>query len=257
MRDWITDRILAPSRRLDLILDLDILRDTVEVRSTIIYETVQDKRLIVSQTMPPILTSRVGQVIQATYLVKDHESGEQARYGFRTKILQFVKEYRLNRGTRVQALALGYPQSEMKQVHARLLHRVNLTLENGLTLQVQGLEPGEQLTLLDISLGGFLFSYKGYKELSVGRRLRIRLVRKRVLLNLAARVVRIFEREGSRLLFVGCRFAEPSPEETEAIRDLVHGLMRQELKSRSGLDEGGFQEDEEEQEQTDGERSGG
>ncbi len=238
MRDWMTERILAPSRRLDLILDLDVLRDTVEVRSTLIYETVPEKRLIVSQTMPPILTSRVGQVIQATYLVRDHESGEQERYGFRTKILKFIKEYRLNRRTAVQALALAYPQSEIKRTHARLLHRVELTREDGLSLAIKGLAPEEEITLLDISLGGILFSYKGYSDLNAGRRIRINLAGKGLSLALSARIVRVFEREGSRLMFVGCRYSAPTPDQTEEIRELVHGLMRRELQARSGLDEG-------------------
>ena len=238
MRDWMIEKILAPSRRLDLILDLDVLRDTNEVRSTLIYETLPGKRMIVSQTMPPILTSRVGQVIEATYLVRNHESGDQERYGFRTKILKFLKDYRLNRKTSVQALALAYPLSEIRRTHARLLHRVELVPEYGLVLAVKELGPEEEVVLLDISLGGILFCYKGYTELQAGRRLRIDLLGPGIERTLFARVVRVFERAGSRLLFVGCRFSDPSPEQTEEIRGLVQELMRRELKHRSGLDKG-------------------
>lgn len=238
MRDWMMEKILAPSRRLDLILDLDVLRDTNEVRSTLIYETVPGKRMIVSQTMPPILTSRVGQMIEATYLALSPETGEQERYGFRTKVLRFIKDYRLNRRTSVQALALAWPLSEMRRTHARLLHRVEMIPEYGLSLGVKGLAPEEEVTLLDISLGGILFCYKGYTELNQGRRLRIDLQGPALEIGLFARVVRVFERAGSRLMFVGCRYSSPGSEDIEKIRGLVHDLMRRELQVRSGLDDG-------------------
>ena len=244
MRDWITERILAPSRKLDLILDLDVLRDTVEVRSTIIYESRKDKGLIVSQTSPPILTSRVGQKVSATYLALNPKTGEQERYGFQTEILRFIPEYRLRRGVRVQALGLAYPRSEICRTHARLLHRVSLIPAHGLQLAVRGLAEEEEITLLDISLGGFLFSYKGYTELKKGRRILVNLVQEEPLLTLEADVIRVFEREGSRMMFVGCRFADLTPIQVETIRNLVQGIMRLDLRSRSGLEDGAVVEDE-------------
>ena len=69
----------------------------------------------------------------------------------------------------------------------------------------------------------------------MGRRILISLIRGEPLITLAADIVRVFEREGARLLFVGCRFADLAPQEFETVKALVQGIMRLELQSRSGL----------------------
>ena len=231
-------RILRPQRQIDLIVSVDFVRERIDVRATVIYDSDQSqKRLVIAQTNPPILKSMVGRRVEATMLIREDQEGPQKRIGYQTKILEFMSEYQLREGAPEQAVAIGYPAGPLKDTSVRLHYRVQPSRAHQVSVSISG--ETERVNLLDLSLGGLLISYDGRTEYRPGQRISLILTIKETPIPIIGEAIRIFDREGSKLIFVGIKFTEIETQAAKLIQETVSEIMREDLKSRSGLTGGG------------------
>ena len=83
----------------DLVLNMDLLKETTEVRRAVIYD-MEDNTYILSPTTPPLRHSSIGMIYRITHL---NRLGDQyIRYGFEGKLIDIVKDYQLNSSQSVQ-----------------------------------------------------------------------------------------------------------------------------------------------------------
>ncbi len=227
-------RILWPQRQIDLIVSVDFIREKIDVRATVIYDVNEpQKRIAIAQTSPPILKSMVGREVEATMLIKQGRDETRKRVGYQTKILDFMPEYKLREGAPEQALAIGFPAKPLRDTSVRLHYRVYPSKAHEISVTVNG--ESNQVNLLDLSLGGLLVSYGGRNEYRPGQRLSLVLTIQNTAIPIIGEAIRIFDREGSKLLFVGIKFTEIETPSARIIQETVSKIMREDLKSRSGL----------------------
>ncbi len=226
-------RALSPQSHLDLILELDLGKEFIDARSTIIYDWGEKDTLILAQTSPPILRSNIGRKIQASFVVYDRVSNERKRYGYETTILELLPQYELRVDVFEPAVVIGYPTGELAEVPIRLHCRVEPTSEHGLTAQLKDIS-GET-HVIDISLGGLLLSYDGRTEFLGRQQLRVDFYIKEQHVPLLTEVVRAYTIEGSRLTYLALKYVDLEPPVMRLIQDTVSAIMRDELRARSGL----------------------
>lgn len=226
-------RIIRPQSQVELILAVDLMKENIDVRSTIIYDLKEGKHVVLGQTSPPILKSMVGRKVEPSFLIRDPDTRRRRRLGYETKILKFDPKYKLRSGGREQAVIIGYPKGKLKSTSVRLHYRVSPTAEYPMEAAINGSSAG--YNIVDLSLGGILVACRERPLFVVGNTVRVDLEIRNRLMNLEGEVVRIFDRDGSPLTFMGIRFLDPQAEQARIIQATVGSIMRDELKARSGL----------------------
>ncbi|MEW6265589.1 MAG: PilZ domain-containing protein [Thermodesulfobacteriota bacterium] len=162
-------RFLRPQSKIDLILNLDLLQDVIEVRSSVIYE-LDPQRLIMAQTDPPILKSMIGREIEATFLAPGLENEKKlCRWGYSAALMDLIPDYRLHRDDQLdqQALVIGAPTPRtLYESNVRLAFRVPVADKDGLSLKFRS--HSGLVSILDLSVGGVLASLPGAPHISIG-----------------------------------------------------------------------------------------
>lgn len=227
---------LRPQSRIDLILRVDLVRELIDVRSTVIYDFIEQKGLILAQTDPPTRRSMVGEEVEISWLTRHPDTRMPLRFGYKTKIFQIRTDYEFRPGEREQVLVVGFPKpSGLKETSVRLHYRVEPSSEHGFACQSDAF--GGELHLVDISLGGMLISTTASVPYKAGEVIRIQLRAGGEDMSVQAEVIRVFNREGSRNNFVGLRFVELKMDDQHRLQDAINRVTRSELRARSGLEE--------------------
>lgn len=234
MEQRLIDRALMPQNRLDLIIEVDLARETIDVRSTIIYDFDEDDNLVVAQTSPPVLKSKVGRQIEVTFTVFDPERGQPRRFGYQTKIIKYIPDYEIRSGVVEPALVITLPKGKVRESAVRLHVRVQPTADH--EPQVRILETEGQVNLVDISLGGLLMSYVGPAEFASEQHLDLELSMMRQKMPLRGKVIRAFDQDRSKFVYIAFQFQDLTPDQTRLIQEMVNRIMRDELQARSRLD---------------------
>lgn len=153
---------VKPGLNVTIILTVDLQKEAADIRSATIYD-IGGSEVILSQTNPPLTAGRhIGKDLSVTYLIK--ENNDAVRYGFDGKVIDIIKEYNLSSLNAVPAILIkkdtGFKQYDLR-MHYRLKPRlkdVSLALYWG----------HEKVNLVDISMGGARFCYKGGRSIEAG-----------------------------------------------------------------------------------------
>ena len=156
---------IGPGSSVDLVLHLDLLKETTEVRRAVIYDT-EDNTYILSQTTPPLRRSSIGMIYYITHLTRQGE--QHIRYGFEWKLIDLIKDYQLNSSQSVQA-SIFSRQSGLDTYDLRMHYRVKSGIDWVYTFSVES----QPVKLLDISLGGALFSHSSKKRFVLGQAVQV------------------------------------------------------------------------------------
>jgi hypothetical protein len=152
---------IGPGSSVDLILQLDLLKDRIDVRRAIIYD-VEGDEYILSQTTPPVRPSDMGKIASVTRLIP--KGGRRLRWGFTGTLIDIIRNYRL--GSSLEVLALRVRKTSPLETHnLRMHYRVRPSASWSARIEVDLM----QVNLLDISLGGVLFSHGSGKIFEPGR----------------------------------------------------------------------------------------
>jgi hypothetical protein len=144
---------LKPGSPITIVFETNPFRESIDLRSSIVYEIIE-KKIIIAQTDPPISQNFHKKVITLSSLT--HERGLPVRYGFSAKIINFIADYGLSSSQKGPALVVT-PLTPSQQFNIRASYRINPSLTSGLAMSLSGYP----LNLLDISIGGVAFSH-GY-----------------------------------------------------------------------------------------------
>jgi hypothetical protein len=130
-------------------ITLDSSSARVSPLRALIYDVV-GKRLILSQTSPPIRPSSANRTAYISYISK--EGGHARRFGVSAMVAGFATDYKLSTGSCVPTLILEMKR-EPKVISLRKGFRIRPSGGSGISLVIGGREH----ELLDISLTGIGF----------------------------------------------------------------------------------------------------
>lgn len=156
---------IAPGSNVELILEMDVLKEKIDVRRAIIHD-IEGDRYILSQTTPPVRPSDIGKDARVTRLTR---KGDQLhRWGFSGKLEEILREYPLNASRTVQALCIR-KTSPFETYNLRMHYRVRPGSEWSTRITVDSMP----VNLIDISIGGALFSHGIEKPFEYNRVLQV------------------------------------------------------------------------------------
>jgi hypothetical protein len=183
---------IRPGQSIRIVLNIDHIKEMTDVRSTTIFDIVQNK-LIIAQTYPPILKSKIGNAVIVTYLANG-KSGI-IRYGFDANILKLLSDYRLSAGNITRAAVL-LRKSEPVEYNLRFFFRVEPPSSSGLALSVYR----KPVNILDISIGGAKISHDRSVKFEAGKIMTVSLSIDGENFEVNATVIRTWAPEEARLV---------------------------------------------------------
>jgi hypothetical protein len=182
---------VRPGLNINIVVNVDHMRETVDVGNSIIHEVREDV-LIAAQTDPPISRTRLGQEVLVTFL--DRSGGKIRRMGFPAIITGFITGYELNPSVKVQALALR-EAGGVEEHNLRMFFRLEPPARSGLTISIHG----KQVNLIDVSIGGARFSYERSYPLKAGDDVTLTISMDTTPYSAKGRILRVWEPENERI----------------------------------------------------------
>lgn len=182
---------IRPGLNINIIVNIDHMRETVDVGNSIIHEMAGD-RMIVAQTDPPISRTHLGKELFVTFL--DRSGGQPRRFGFPAIVVEFIREFELSSALKVQALTLR-KAGDFEEYNLRMFYRLEPPTDCGIRIVVEG----KGVNLIDISIGGARFSHEKVFPFSVGEPVKLCLYVDDVPYTVEARVLRVWEPENERI----------------------------------------------------------
>ncbi len=173
---------IRPGLIIKVIVDTEEINKTSEMRGSIVYD-VSEKEVIVSQTDPPILESRLNQTAVITFVKR--EKKHRTRYRFNAKIIELIKNYRLSSTETAHAIRL-LRTSEPESYNMRMSYRVELPNDSGIELFIYGIKTN----IIDISLGGARISHNRTYNFDEGMVIKVTLIIDREVFEVDALIVR-------------------------------------------------------------------
>lgn len=215
---------IRPGLSARIVTEIDPARDKIRVGNSVVYD-VREPTIILAQTDPPVPKSMFEKEIVVTYLVK--EKGDMVRYGFPVRIAEFI-DYTLSAGGQVKAISARIA-GEAAPYSIRMFFRVNPTEQSRLRMSILG----NRVNILDISLGGVRFSYKGPLALEAGEIVAVRLDIDGRYHRLEACILRNWtgEEQGMipRLAFATAEFLDMSNVTDHALSRKIRSIERESL----------------------------
>ena len=147
---------IKPGLNIRIVTEIDVTLERISVKASVVYD-VKGERIIVAQTDPPMLRSKVQTETVITFLAK--EKNVTRRYGCTARIVEFI-DYVLSSGQPVQAVVMERA-GEAQPYNIRMFYRVAPTGRSGISMTIYE----TPVHVLDISLGGAKISYERSLEL--------------------------------------------------------------------------------------------
>jgi hypothetical protein len=209
---------IAPGANVELILEMDVLKEKIDVRRAILHD-IEGERYILSQTTPPVRPSDIGKDARVTRLTR---KGDQLhRWGFSGKLEEIIREYPLNASKTVLALCIR-KTSPFETYNLRMHYRVRPGSEWSTRIEVDSMP----VNLIDISIGGALFSHGAENPFEHNRTVQVTYTGSDGTRHLIPAVVRRawipHDARSSGLEFVAIRFTHL---EKELERELAREIM--------------------------------
>ena len=178
---------IKPGLNTLIVTDLDLMRETVGVRNSIIYD-LEGTTVTFAQTDPPVPKSLLHKEIIVTYLVREKDG--PVRYGFPAKVTKFIDHYKLNSAQEVNAVAVSR-RADPTPYSIRMFFRVEPSGKS--SLRIEALQ--KEVNILDISLGGVRFSHEKTLALKTGGILALRVMIDVAAYEVEGRVLRTWKEE--------------------------------------------------------------
>lgn len=116
-----------------------------------VIHAAKDRRIILSQTEPPIDTALKGKQFLITFLEKSYQRTN--RYGFRAKLIEILANYEIVPGLPVPVLVMER-ESNSEIFDMRTAFRIKATRKDGLSVFFQG----KETNIVNISIGSLCIS---------------------------------------------------------------------------------------------------
>jgi hypothetical protein len=209
---------IGPGSSVELILQLDLLKEKIDVRRAIIYD-VEGDEYILSQTTPAVRPSDMGKIASVTRLIL--KGDQPVRWGFTGTLIDIIRNYRL--GSSEEVIALCVRKTSRIETHNLRMHYRVRPGANWSTRIAVDLMP---VNLIDISLGGVLFSQSGAKSFEPGQEVQVTYTgpdgKQHMILSIVKRAWSAGESSHNGLEFAALQFTHL---EKEMERDLGREIM--------------------------------
>ena len=233
------DQLLRPGTKLELIFDVDLIRDFIDVRTSTVLDMADD-HIIISQASPPVLKSMIGRSPEATFVRRDSVTGEIIRWGWRTKLEEIIENYKLHThdAQTITALVISSPAiGGLTETNARMDYRLSTTDDRKISIQTH--PSFGRVSLLDFSAGGVLIGIPRPPQAQVGMKLWFTLffpvlgsAGQPTSINGEVEVMRVTEEEDEHLARVALRFLDLDLSSTRALQKAINYYMLEEQRGR-------------------------
>lgn len=228
---------LRPGRKVDLVLQADLEKDYIDVRSTILHDVTKKEHLVLAQPSPRVSRLYKGEPIEVSFLVRmgARTNGRWMRMGYRAPVLEMLENYELDNGMLEAVLVVEGPR-ELKKHTLRLSYRLEPPPEKDLKLYV--MPQHEAVNIIDISVGGVKITHPREMVLDEQGPVPLLLANEDAPLALQGELVRsqdLPSARGIHLTQSALRFVNLSPRTRLRLSRLLQELSRYELAKRSGL----------------------
>ncbi|MCX5804511.1 MAG: PilZ domain-containing protein [Proteobacteria bacterium] len=221
---------IRPGLPVKIVMNTDNIKEISDVRNSIIFDIIENK-LIIAQTEPPVLKSRINKSVVLTYIVKENK--EDVRYGFDANIINLTNDYELSADNKTPAVIL-LKKANPQPYNLRFFFRIDSTSNNGIDISIYR----KPVNLIDISIGGAKISHNRELKLEPGRIIEIKLSIDGTVFDLNATVIRTWEpKEQTRvksLEFVALEFINTSMQFKNMLGKKIFDIQR-ELRSKEIL----------------------
>jgi hypothetical protein len=157
-------------------------QDRISGIPSLIY-SVEDQRILLSQTSPPIATDDLGKRITLTYL--DDNEGAPVRYRVRARLTGFT-DHEIAPSQWAPALVIER-ETHPEACNLRTSYRIKPAQNKGLTVSLRG----TPVEIVDISEGGVCIGWKGDLPLKPRDTLKLTISIDKRAFDVESRVVRI------------------------------------------------------------------
>ena len=146
---------LKVGTRIDIVFENEINTSNAHFMKALVYD-IDNSKIIVSQTSPALNRLFLDRRIMVSFLARI--SSRNLRFGFPSKLLDLVSDYKIASQQNVEALILQ-PYKESELMDLRMYFRVTPRRQSDVSLILNE----EKVNLIDISWGGARFTCpKGY-----------------------------------------------------------------------------------------------
>ena len=223
--------------QVEIILEPEVWGDEIRVRRSVIEDFDPEGRLLLTQTLPPVLTAHIGQVAELSFLGRyfDLPGGRWIRVGYQTPILELIKDFQISMRARETVIVVD-PPTNLKPVTVRTAYR--LVPPSDLDLRLVTWPDGTELGLMDISLGGAQFHHPVRWGIRTMYRMDLALMSGQLTLRMQGRVVRtgrVRDRYGVERGLASVRFMDMDSETRDRLSRLLASVYRHLLARRSGV----------------------
>lgn len=231
------DQILRPRMRLELIFDVDLIKDSIDVRTATVLD-ISAEHVTTSQAAPPVLKALVGHSAEATFVRRDPLTGDLIRWGWQTQIKKIMANYKPGDAPAMTALLISRPAAGgLTETNARMDYRLNTTDDRKISIQTH--PSFGRVSLLDFSAGGVLIAVPKPPQAQVGMRLWFTLffpvlnaAGQPTTINGEAEVMRVSQEEGEQTARVGLKFLDLDLSATRALQKTINHYMLEEQRGR-------------------------
>jgi hypothetical protein len=215
-------RTVQPGSNIDLVVNVDFAREVIDVRRSLVYDIIE-KRIVLSQTNPPVTNKHIGKKFAITYLAKKDD--DRVRYGFYGKVMEVLREYELSSSDTVMAIAIDQ-ETDPAEFNVRMYFRVKPGRDSNVSLSIKG----EKVNIVDISIGGAKITH--LKELHIEPLTTIRgiLSMDGEDFDVKTKVLRVWEPPGSKkadnLEFMAVKFLDLNKELEDILGKKISQIER-------------------------------
>lgn len=222
---------------MDLVLQADLEKDYIDVRSTILHDVTKKEHLVLAQPNPRVSRLYLEQQIEVSFLIRmgARSQGRWMRVGYRGPVLEMREDYELDSGMLESVLVVAGPR-QLKKHTLRLSYRLEPPPEKDLRLYV--MPQHQAVNIIDISLGGVKITHPQEMELDERGPVPLLLANEDDPLALQAELLRSQKLPGGRgirLSQSALKFVNLSPRTRLRLSRLLQELSRYELAKRSGI----------------------
>lgn len=155
---------LRPGVKADVVVAVDYASEKIDVRRSVVYDVI-DNAIILSQASPPVSSHHVDTKVVVTCLVR--EENEYVRYGYKGTVSEIIKDYRLTSSEKVSAFVVTIHGAPVR-FNVRMHYRIRPGSASGLTFTIAG----QQMAIVDISIGGIKVSHRTHMNIKVKTQVR-------------------------------------------------------------------------------------
>lgn len=212
--------MVKPGKPLKIIYDVDLIREEISVRDSFVYAS-QEEKLIVAQTEPRFTEEDLSRNVVITYI--DRIDEKPVRLGFEGTILEIFNGFKLENGMTTDAILIK-PLGTPCPYNLRRYVRIQVPSSVNVRFYIKD----ENVSLVDLSVGGACFTYSGALHFSEGDMVRSTLMTNSGSFYFDSKIIRLDKPDPERpsLYWVSSEFVNTPPHIKRALTTIIFEMEK-------------------------------